>query len=963
MKAAPDNPSRLTASMWEEIDRICLAFEQAWQQQTRPPVQPYLESGNIDTRLPLLHELLRLDIDYRIRGGEHPELSDYESDFPQELSTIKAALNEVRSDTVDGRKEQAVTATKVVPPRDPPMPARLGRYQIHECVGSGGCGAVHKAYDNELQRHVAIKIPHQGRFANAAAKEMFLNEARTLATLRHPGIVPVHDVGFSEAGDGSDGGTTCFIVSEYMDGGNLADYAANHRVTHDEAARIVISLAEALHYAHGKGLVHRDVKLTNILRDAEGKTYIADFGLALRDEDIGTGCGFAGTPANMSPEQARGDGNLVDARTDVYGLGVVLYELLAGHRPFDGNNIASLLEQIARREPKPLRQIDDQIPRELERICLKALSKRPSNRYSTAMDMADDLRRFKRQGAGSIWTSVAAMWSMAAIVVAVVTLSLIVGRRGSSPREARDQSSSSTAIRTMAVLPFRPVLDKEPYAGIGMADALITKLSNLRQIVVRPMEHVRRYVEPTSDPIELGRHLQVDAVLEGSIQQTTERTRTTVRLLRVADGHSLWAATFDEESVDPFTVQDAIAAQVVRALALQLTADEQARLKKHHTENRQAYESYVKGRYHWNQRADVGRGGLGKAIKHFHDAIEADPLYALAYCGLAESYALLNVYSASLDETAFPRARAAARQAVELDKNLTEARAILALVTFYHDWDWDRAEAEFRRAIDLNPNYAAAHQWYGEMLYFSQRFDESIAELKIAAELDPLSPVIAGLQGTPYMWRRDYARARQEFLKAEQRHPNSVIVLYGLGLCLEQEAKWDEALIIYRQQATLVGQAFVLARMGQQLEARSTLKALMDLQPHPPSPYNVGLIHIGLGEYDEAFHWLEKAYKARDEQMVRLLVDPKLDPIRDDPRFRKLLKDVGWVKTHPSKIFENEIENDNGSEKGKDMDVDKGPGWFPCGVCVPPWRLIAPGHQRNPSFDRRRPDSLLFWKH
>ncbi len=753
MTTDPDNPTGLSASILEEVDRICLAFERAWQHQTRPSVRQHLDRGNGETRSALLHELLLLDIDYRTRNGDRPELADYIAEFPQEASVIRSALTEIRSDTIDGRDEQAVVSTNHLPPREQPMPARLGRYKIHKRVGIGGCGAVYKAYDEELQRFVAVKIPHQDRFANRAAKEMFLKEARSLATLRHPGIVPVHDVGFNE---GDEGGNTCFIVSEYMDGGNLADYIAEHRLSFDEAARIAMGIAKALHYAHGKGLVHRDVKLTNILRDAEGSIYLADFGLALRDEDIGTGSGFAGTPANMSPEQARGDGNLVDGRTDVYGLGVVLYELLTGHRPFVSEDVTNLLEQIARREPKPLRQIDDQIPKELERICLKSLSKRPSDRYPTAMDMADDLKRFTRHRAEPVWTSVPARWSMAAIVVAVLALLLIAGRGWVSPGEERNASGPATPIRTLAVLPFRQVSDNGPYVGIGMADALITKLSNLRQIVVRPMENVRRYVEPTSDPIALGRQLQVDAVLEGSIQQTTDRTRTTVRLLRVADGHALWAATFDEDSVEVFAVQDAISAQVVHALALQLTADEKKRLKKRHTDNRQAYESYVKGRYHWNQRAEVGRSGLVKAIKHFKDAIDADPLYALAYTGLAESYALLNLYSGSLDETAFPRARAAAKQALDLDEHLTEARAIFAFVTFYYDWDWDRAETEFRRAIDLNPNYATVHQWYGEMLYFSQRFDESIAQLKRTAELDPLSPVICGIQGSPYLWRRDY---------------------------------------------------------------------------------------------------------------------------------------------------------------------------------------------------------------
>ncbi len=894
MTIDPDNPTGLSASILEKVDRICLAFEEAWRQQLRPSIQQYLGRGNGETRSALLHELLLLDIDYRIRGGEHPTLADYVSDFPQEVETIRSALNSVRPDTVDGRDEQAVVSTNSAPPRDPSMP-RLDRYQILERVGIGGCGAVYKAYDEELQRYVAVKIPHQDRFASAAAKEMFLREARSLATLRNPGIVPVHDVGFYQGGEGD---TTCFIVSEYMDGGNLADHVAEHRLSPDEAARIAIALAEALHYAHGKGLVHRDVKLSNILRDADGNVYIADFGLALRDEDIGKGFGFAGTPTNMSPEQARGEANLVDGRTDVYGLGVVLYELLTGQRPFESDDVNNLLDQIERQEPKPLRQINDQVPKELERTCLKSLSKRPSDRHSTAMDMADDLRRFTRRHTESVRTMTPAMWTMAAIFVAVVTLVLTVGRGWVSPSDVPDASGSATAIRSLAVLPFRQIGEGQAadHVALGTADSLITKLSNLRQVVVRPTESVQDFPRHGADALSAGRELQVDAVLEGSLQQSADKTRTRVRLLRVSDGQSLWAATFDEDAVDLFSVQDVISAQVARALAAQLTAEETKRIEHRFTENRKAYEAYIKGRYHWNQRAIIGPRAIRKGIEYFLEAIDNDPLYALAYAGLAESYALTNIYGESLDEEAFPRARAAAQKALELDSGLTEAQATLAFVSFYHDWDWDRAEQEFQRAIELNPNYATAHQWYGELLYFSQRFDESIVQLKRAAELDPLSPVIKGLQGAPFMWRRDYKRARQEYAKAIELHPHLVVTLYGLAVCYEQESRFDKALEVYQAEGYAPGQAYVLARMGQETKAREILDKTMRSSPHKAFPYHVAIIHIGLGEFDQAFKWLRKAYESRDEHMTWLKVDSKLDPIRDDPRFLKLLKDVGWTK-------------------------------------------------------------------
>ena len=915
-----DNPTGLSASTLEEVDRICLEFEQAWQRHERPAIGDYVRRGSHLPRSDLLRELLLLDIDYRRSSGKPPSLAEYVTEFPDDKLIVQAAIAAPDHETVDRRARQPAESTHYVPTGEQSAPSHVGRYRIEQRIGVGGFGAVYKAYDDRLQRWVAIKVPNLGRFTSDEARGLFLKEARSLATLRHPAIVPVHDAGFiGEKGVRNSlceapeepfrqkvpdsffeaSFETCYVVSDFMGGGNLADFVAGDRLSPIEAARIATTIAEALHYAHGKGLVHRDVKLSNILRDADGNVYIADFGMALRDEDVGTGAGFAGTPTNMSPEQARGEGHLVDGRADIYGLGVVLYELLSGQRPFAGKDVPSLLEQIALREPKPPRQIDDQIPKDLERICLKALSKRPADRYSTAMDMADDLRCFDDQAQSLRWTGTHNLWAASLAVATLVVMGwMTMLRVGPEPNAAKQLPAAASMIRSLAILPFTSATEDESatYLGLGMADTLITKLSNLRQIVVRPTAAVRAYLQQSGDPIAAGRTLRVDAVLEGSIQQAADQTRTSVRLLRVADGQSLWAATFDESSVDLFSLQNVISAHVAKALVLQLTAEEQERLEHPHTEDRDAYEAYTKGRYHWNQRVVEGPLAIRRAIQYFREAINADPLYALAYAGLAESYALMNVYAGRLDEQAFPRARAAAQRALEIDPKLTEAHATLAFVMFYHDWDWDGAEQEFRRAIELNPNYATAYQWYGELLYFSMRYDESIVQLKRAANLDPLSPTICALQGTPYLWRRDYLRARQEYQKSLEAHPRSVLALYGMAVCYQQQQQFEKVLEVSAKQGSPQGQAYALAKLGREDEARQILNDLLQWGPHPAYPYSIAQIHLGLGEFDKAFEWLEKARLARDEHMVWLQVDPKLDPIRDDPRFVKLLKDVGWVK-------------------------------------------------------------------
>ena len=883
MAPDPDNPLGLSASVLEQVDQLCMRFERSWRSGQRPAIEEFLSAGPGEARSALLQELLLLDVDYRKQRGECPVHSDYTNLFQDQAPLLKTVFAN------SGDTDPAIVGQdSVQSPSEPP--SRFGRYRVIERRNQGGFGTLYRARDDELERDVAIKVPHRHLVDRPAAIDLFRREARAVATLSHPAIVPIYDVHFDSHDPAS-----CYVVSEFMPGGDLAAYAEENKLAPDEIARIVQRIADALHFAHGRGFVHRDVKLSNILRDAQGEVYIADFGLALRDEEVGSGHGYAGTPANMSPEQARGDGHLVDGRTDVYGLGVVLYELLTGRRPFETKNVPELLTEIQCREPKPPRQIDDTIPAELERICLKALAKHPVDRYSTALDLARNLDRARRAESHSL-LSRPATWLTAAVIVAILLVAWLI------PKDTWNEVSGNvhrpSRIRTLAVLPFRPVVKNEDsaYLGLGMADSLITKLSNLRQIVVRPTAAIHEYVDAPGDPVEAGDKLRVDAVLEGTIQQTAGQTRATVRLLRVADGHAIWAETFEEGAVDLFALQDLISTQVARALALQLTAQEQARLERRHTENREAYEAYVKGLYHWNQRARPSGGQLGKAIEFFQKAIEADPLYALAYCGLADTYALLNLWSGKIDETAFPRARAAAKRALELDPDLDQAQATFAMISFYHDWDWQKAEQGFRRAIELNPNYATAHQWYGEFLYFSTRFDEAIAELKKAAELDPLSPVISALQPTPYLWRRDYDRALRELAKAADRTPDSALVYFGFGLCHEQASQFDTALKYYRKQFYLPGQAIVLAKLGQETESRRILAEMHERVPHRSSQYNVALVHLALGEIEQAFDCLNDARKQRDEHMVWLRVDPRLDPIREDPRFVQLLKEVGWTR-------------------------------------------------------------------
>ena len=887
MTIDPDNPLGLSTTALEEVDRLCVQFERGWQLGERPEITDYLARASDEkNRSALLQELLLLEIDYRRSRGESPACAEYTSTFPSDAVVIETVF------AGSGETDQLSSPTDAAVPRSSDTsPKQMGRYRILERVGEGGFGIVYRAHDDQLQRDIAIKVPHRHLARRVAAFDLFRQEARAVATLRHPAIVPVYDVHFDE-----DDPSSSFVVCEFMAGGDLSS-AEELPMAPLRAAGVVQRLARALHHAHHHGLVHRDVKLSNVLRDADGNVFIADFGLALREQEVGCGGGFAGTPANMSPEQARGTGHLVDGRTDVYGLGVVLYQLLTGRRPFEQEDVASLLEAIQHRDPRPPRQIDDEIPAELERIALRALAKQPADRYPTALDMAEDVARWQRRQSAAAWPGRPLLLAAAAAVLLVAGWVLLSSRSTSATQNIA-VTPPVTPIRTLAVLPFQPVAQdaQMDYLGWGLADSLITRLSNLRQIVVRPTDAIREYVDGDSDPVTTGKHLQVDAVLQGSIQQTSDRTRMRLRLVRVADGALLWAQTFDEDSVDLFAVQDAISEHVIRALTLQLTAQDRKRLGRQQTENRQAFEAYIKARYHWNQRSLAGPKEIRQAIKHFQAAIDTDPTYALAYAGLAECYAVLNVYTGTLDPEALPRARAAAKRALEIDDELTEAHTTLAYVTMNFDWDWDQAERQFRRAIELNPNYATAHQWYGELLQYSLRFDEAVVQFQRAAELDPLSTVIKDMQASPYLWRRDYERARQEYAKAVELHGGSVLSNYGLAVCCEQEKKYEQALEYYRRQGYRPGQAYALGKLGRVEEVREMRDELLQWQPHQAYPYHIATTYLGTEEYDQALDWLEKAKQQRDEHLVWLQVDAKLDPLRKHPRFLQLLKDVGWVQ-------------------------------------------------------------------
>jgi DNA-binding winged helix-turn-helix (wHTH) protein/TolB-like protein/Tfp pilus assembly protein PilF len=456
-------------------------------------------------------------------------------------------------------------------------------------------------------------------------------------------------------------------------------------------------------------------------------------------------------------------------------------------------------------------------------------------------------------------------------------------------------------VRSIAVLPFKTLnpAGKDDYLGMGMAEVLVTRLSGIRQLTVQPTNTVRRFHAPEANPVSAGRALQVDAVLEGAIQQAGERLRVTARLLSVTDGRALWTGKFDERFTDIFQVQDSISDQVAEALALTLTSREKDALNKRHTDNTEAYHLYLKGRYSLNKRTAED---LRRAIGLFQRAVELEPDYALAFTGLADGYSLLSISDILPPDEAFPKAKAAAERALAIDPALAEARTSLGRVKWVYEWDWAGAEAEFRRAIELRPNYAAAHDWYGTLLAQRGEFDRALAVLRRAQEADPLSPVVQVHLGWAYFYAGRYDQAVEQYRKVLELEPNYAWARYHLGLAYEQKGMFAEAVAELSRAASLAsgrteylgGLGHAYAAGGRRDEARRVLSELAaKARGQYVSPFNFALIHAGLGEDEQALEWLRRSVEGRATRAVRLKVDPRFARLRSRPQFTQLLSRLG----------------------------------------------------------------------
>ncbi len=743
----------------------------------------------------------------------------------------------------------------------------ISHYNILQKLGEGGMGVVYRAKDTKLDRIVALKFLTPHALDSKKERTRLLQEAQAAAALNHPHIATIYEI--DEVEDQT------FIAMEYIDGQSLKEKTKSRPLNLEEALEITIQIAEGLQEAHQKDIIHRDIKSGNIMVTSRGQVKIMDFGLAktakgrltARDEIT------SGTVAYMSPEQA--SGGSIDPRSDVWSLGVVLYEMVAGQLPFKGNYNEAVIYSILNEEPISIRQLHPKVPMELERILNKALAKSPDERYQNASDVLFDLRKLKRQ------------------------LESIISGRQPHKKKARP---------SIAVLPFANLsADKEQeYFCDGMAENLINALTHVEDLRVVARTSAFSFRGKEIDVREIGRKLKVETLLEGSVRRAGNRLRISAQLINVADGYHLWSEKYDRDigetccPEDIFTIQDEISLAVVDKLKVKLLGGEKAKLVKRHTKDLEAYDLYLKGRFFWNKRT---KEGYRKSLGYFQQAIDRDPTYALAYVGIADCYDLLGWYDYLPPEEAFPRARAAAQKALDMDDTLAEANASRGWISTNYEWDWPAAESKYKRAIEINPSYATARQWYAEYLSYMGRYDESIAEAKRAQELDPFSMIINTDLGQVLYYARQYDQAIEQLQKTLELDPNFIVAHFFLALLYAQKAMNDEATAEAQKARALSGgdDSLMLAHLGaiysfsgRSDEAKKVLDQLHQLSKHRyVSPFYTALIHKGLGQKDQALEWLEKAYKKRDHWLETLKVHPWFDSLRSDPRFIELLRKMG----------------------------------------------------------------------
>ena len=760
----------------------------------------------------------------------------------------------------------------------------IGHYEVIDLIGRGGMGEVYRARDARLNRLVAMKFV-SSEHVNESARRRFQQEARMASALNHPHILTVHEAGEFEGQQ--------YLVTEFIDGGTVREWARNHKPDWRQVAELLIGVADGLACAHEAGMLHRDIKPDNILVTKSGYAKLADFGLAklTQDEELAEAVTVSrtrpgviiGTIAYMSPEQA--SGKPLDARSDIFAFGVVLYEMLSGRKPFEGATELETLQLIIHGTPKPLR---DALPVTVRAVVERALEKERADRYQAMREMFVDLRRVTGESGKAAAPSQPQEEFKSAI--------------GTAQRERESES----AIRSLAVLPFvnTSANSEMEYLSDGLTESITFSLSQLPQVRVMARSAVFRFKGKTQDAQRIGQTLGVRAVLTGRVLQRGEMLMISVELVDVENGWQLWGDQYRRKAADIFAIEEDIAREISEKLRVKITPEKKELLARRYTEDVEAYHLYLKGKFFWGKRTE---DGLKKGIQYFRQAIERDPTYALAYAGLAEGYVPLGMYGHVHPKDAFPKAKSAAQKALDIDPQLAEARTVLGGIQSCFEWDQSGAEKELRAAIALDPKYPRARQNLCECLIVKGRLAEALTEVKLALELDPLSlHMNAALTMTCYFGRR-YEEAIDQGRRNVEMDPSFFPGYFYLGLAYSQHGQHSEAVAALRQATVLSSNStFMLAALGgafafwrKQEEAKKILAELEEIGRRKyVTQVFVAAIYAGLGETDRALNCLDLAYEDRCPRLLQCLVaDSRFDSLRGDARFHDLLHRTGVSDT------------------------------------------------------------------
>ncbi|MCK4431993.1 MAG: protein kinase [Candidatus Aminicenantes bacterium] len=796
--------------------------------------------------------------------SENPADSTYCSKCAAPLSSSKV-------------KPISVTKTLEMPTKELSIGSIFaGRYQIIEEIGRGGMGRVYKVLDKDVEEKVALKLLNPEIAADEKIIKRFRNELKFARKITHKNVCRMFDLNEEEG--------MPYITMEYVPGEDLKSSVRRMgQLTIGKAISVAKQICEGLDEAHRLGVVHRDMKPQNIMIDSEGNAHIMDFGIArsLSAEGITDVGVIIGTPEYMSPEQVGGED--VDQRSDLYSLGIILYEIVSGRVPFQADSAFAVGMKHKSEKLQAPQTMNPQIPDSLNRLILKCLEKEKERRFQTAEEILSELKVIKE----SITTTQKITGELESITAPLA-------------RETKEKS--------IAVLPFSdlsPQKDQEYFCD-GLAEELINSLTHINELRVPARSSSFSFKGKDLDIREVGKALNVETVLEGSVRKAGNRLRITAQLINVADGYHMWSERYDRDMDDIFAIQDEISLAIVDNLKVKLLKGEKTKIVKRHTEDKEAYNLYLKGRYFWNRRHE---GDMMKAIECYQQALEKDSFYSLPYVGIADVFNVLGLWSFIDPKEAFSKAKAAVSKALELDDSLGDAYTSLGFINMCFEWKWAEAEKNYKRGIELNPKNAYAHAWYSIYLIGQKRHDEAVEESQEALELEPLSPLMNAILGlvVGIGIGGDTVKGREQLHKALEMEPNLPMGHLWVGqIYLMAPDDYGKA-IIHFQKATQLGMTFALGWLGWALalsgkmnKAAKILDQLDEIaNQRYISPFQKALVFLGLEKSDEAFEYLELAYKQREPFLAFFFLVWVPGSVRSDPRYIAILKKIGLDKVTP----------------------------------------------------------------